>query len=418
MHYCIIGSHINALHAAELALAAGHQVRLFHKGDASTEIVDPTHGVFQVQKRELFETVYGPVVDLADPEKAFFWNDAIHHGRIKKRHVLSHQEFGVSLLQDLLICRLRTQFSQFTGDAKEERSMSNWLERRLGGISAKHLYEPYAQKRWGREMEELSNTLARRHFYSDADLDYCALGGTAQSTYQNLHQKVSQRCELITELPTAIQEIGPQQWKVSTATQVFDHEGPLLVCLAPQQIEALFEVSKSVKVDLEALQFQDLNLASLVVEGHHNIHDLHVFSERLPFFRICFPYGQKEVAHIHLARVDVDDAEIRRGLQELGLGNIIENQEIRRFHLANWTPIWTKGCLARHRRVTRYFEDKGVSFFGRQGLFMDLNLSEDVTYLHAFFNTDNQSSAELQRVWLHPNPRTNDFNVQLGRIYR
>ena len=136
--------------------------------------------------------------------------------------------------------------------------MANWLERRFGGIATKHLYEGYATQRWGLKINQLSNTLARHHFYTEDDGECCAIGGTAQSSYEGLFHKVQKDTVLVEELPTHIEQLGPMKWKINTEKMSYVHEGPLLLSLSPQKIREIFKVSKSVEVDLAVLQFKDL----------------------------------------------------------------------------------------------------------------------------------------------------------------
>ena len=418
MHYCIIGTQINSLHAALLAIEAGHEVSLYLDLDKDVTLDDPTHGIFRVRNREVIENLYGPLVDLGAPEQALFWDGQTHKSRLRKRSMLRSGSLGSQMLQDLQKARIRLKFSNFTGDAKEERSMANWLERRLGGVATKHIYEPYASQRWGTGLDMLSNTLARHHFFQQEAGDYCAIGGTYASALQGLLSKVKNKIQFHTSLPLKVDKIAKEQWSITTNTGIQSHNGPLLVCLAPQHLQKCFAVNKSVEVDLDALQFSHLQLASIRVEGHHNIHDLHVFDPELPFFRVCFPYGQKEQAYLHLKDGQLSDEEIASSFHKLGIGNLVGDMHIERITLKDHTPIWTIGCLARHRRLIRHFESESVFFFGRHGLFTELTLPEELDYLDSLFRRPDVDAAEHQRVFLYPKPRIEDYNVEIGMVYR
>ncbi|MEC8381792.1 MAG: hypothetical protein VXZ96_15790, partial [Myxococcota bacterium] len=83
MHYCIIGTQINSLHAALLAIEAGHEVSLYLDLDKDVTLNDPTHGIFRVRNREVIENLYGPLVDLGAPEQALFWDGQTHKSRLR-----------------------------------------------------------------------------------------------------------------------------------------------------------------------------------------------------------------------------------------------------------------------------------------------------------------------------------------------
>ena len=154
------------------------------------------------------------------------------------------------------------------------------------------------------------------------------------------------------------------------------------------------------------------------MEGHHNIHDLHIFDSSFPFYRVCFPYGQKEQAILHLNQGTHSDEALTLAFDRLGIGGVVSGKPIERVTINNWTPIWTTGCLARHRRLMRYFESESIVFFGRQGLFTELTLSEELDYLDAIFKRPDVDTAEHQRVLLNPSPRVEDYNVEIGMVYR
>ena len=328
-------------------------------------------------------------------------------------------ELGRTAFLELFSSRLALRLMNLTGDAKEERTMKDWLNRRIGEILSFHLYETYSKLRWGKGIHELSNTFARHHFYSQQDGDPVALGGTPESAYQRLSELVSKgesdwnRC-----IPEKIEKNADGSWRISFGDSCVVHDGPLLLSLPPEQINQIFSLSKSIQVDLSLLEMKDLNLASLTLEGHHGVHDIHVLSEDMPFFRICFPYGHKEKAYIHLCKPDVSDEVIINSVNSLDIGTVIQERGVERSTLKSWSPIWTPGSLARHRRVTRHFYEQGITVFGRQGCFIEMSLDEDIRYLNSIMTETAVNPSEHQRQILDPDPRTTDSHIRIGRIYR
>lgn len=419
MNYCIIGSQINALHATLLAASHNHKVTLFHHPDSSTHIIDPSHGIFNSAQKERLEMLYGPMVDVASPNQLSFWEGKLRPPFKSKRRLFMAGALGRTAFLELLSSRMALRFMDFTGDAKEERTMEDWLNRRLGGILSFHLYDAYSRSRWGKGISELSNTFARHHFYSSDEGDPIALGGTPESAYQRLSELVEKnQMDWHKCIPDKIEKNDDGSWRISFGESSVMHDGPLLLSLPPKQINRIFTLNKSIQVDLSLLEMKDLNLASLTLEGHHGVHDIHVLSEDIPFFRICFPYGHKERAYIHLCEPNVSDEAIINSVNSLGIGTVIQERGIDRNTLKAWSPIWTPGCLARHRRVTRYFYEQGVTFFGRQGCFIEMTLDEDIRYLNSIMTDTALDSAEHQRQVLDPDPRIADSYIKIGRIYR
>jgi hypothetical protein len=416
MNYCIIGLKHDALRAASLCSSYSKAVTLCHPILTDNLLDDPSHGIYPVKNRQILEQIYGPLVDVSAPKQLSMWDNQIYDVPIRKRTFIRNSKaLHRSIFKEQIRCLANQKFSSVTGDAQEERSMYDWLNRRVGGILTEHMYTPYAQSRWGMTVHELSNTLARKHFYPQSNSDYIAMGGTHISRQTRLYENL--KTELVThhtKYPTGLEMKKDGLWTIHFENSSIEHEGPLLLAVPFHTILDWLDLPTSIQTDIKHLKTKDLNILKLTLSPNTPAHDIHVFDSKSPYYRICFPYGEGETALVHLSQPDCNTHTVIKHFEKLNLGTLVEGQFPQSIVLKDWTPVWTKGCLARVRRIIRYLDGIGITMIGRHGAFSEQSIGDELYLLEKLLKNSNQ--AEQRRLNLDPDPRTNDAKVSIGFV--
>lgn len=416
MNYCIVGLKHDALRAASLCSSYSKAVTLCHPIILDTMFDDPSHGIYPVKNRPILEQIYGPLVDVSAPKQLSVWDQQMYDVPIRKRTFIRNSTaLYQSIFKEQIRCLAKLKFSSVTGDAQEERSMYDWLNRRVGGILTEHMYGPYAESRWGMTVHELSSTLARKHFYPQPSSDFIAMGGTHISRQTKLYENI--KTDFVThhsKYPTRLERKKDGEWTIHFKSTSIEHVGPLLLAVPFQTLIEWLELPKSIQTDIKHLKTKDLNILKISLSPNTSAHDIHIFDAESPYYRICFPYGEGETALVHLSHPGCDAHTVLKQFEQLNLGTLVEGQSPQSITLKDWTPVWTKGCLARVRRIIRYLDGIGITMIGRHGSFAEQSIGDELHLLEKLLTNSNQ--AEQRRVNLDPDPRTNDDKVSIGFV--
>ena len=298
-----------------------------------------------------------------------------------------------------LRARARGEMKKLVGGGNETRGYQDWVIQSLGDPVYRHIFAPYARKRFG-DPEKLSANVARYlHDGSSGDIRDEARVVRDLSTLEGVR---------VVNADGAVARIERDVVTTGGGERL---EGRVFVDLAPRRVLDWIPVSAraGMVADADALPSRDLVRVRLAARGTlPAVTD--VIDASVPFFRVMresgLPGGEGSaptaIAVMLLGMEEVPDHEIvarvTEGLARMGVVAELGGASVDRLRDAQ--PVWEGPHLARARRHVEALAGLGVTPIGRAGLHAPLDPCEEVAYLDGV--AGGMSVREAVRAWVEP----------------
>lgn len=416
--------------------AGGHRVRLFQAGDTPSGLTHPRlvvgTGRMRVAPpdRALTEEVLGALVEAPEADRAVLARGRMHRLPLSPAQVpaLFDRRVAAHAASEWTRARARNAMHRFVGGGQEERTYADWVERRMGGVAAHHLYRPYARRRWGLDPKELSVSVARL-FHGVADSGpHQVMGGGPQEALAHAEQVLRAAGG---EIRTGVRVRALRVDGERVGTVILDDgeeipvEGPLWVAEPYRRVVGWLRDAASTSLRFDAERQLTATLVEVALTGDTTrLHsEIHVLDAEAPFWRVVCPYGMEQTAIFHATALDGstlgDDAtlaeQFAQAARQLGLGHFsTEGSRVER--LADWQPVWTPLCHVRSARLLRAFRRLGIVAVGRKGTFSFIDPGQEIALAARYRDEDDPDQKEAHRVMIDPPIRIDDLDARITRF--
>jgi len=190
-HRVVIGTGPDGLRAAAVLAARGESVVLLQQGPGPSGLVRPDipegDGSLRVPdglERASMEAVLGPLREAPAPRLSVAVGSGVETLPLRPDRVgrLFPPARRRAAARAWLRARGRNALAELVGGGQEERTLRDWVVRRMGLPAYESLYADYARRRWGLDAGELGAGVARRyHSLPDARPRVVPAGSPADS---------------------------------------------------------------------------------------------------------------------------------------------------------------------------------------------------------------------------------------------
>ena len=427
----VIGTGPDGLRAAAALVGAGEQVLLLQQGSGASGLARPDlaegDGSSRLPAgvdRTAVEAVLGPLRDAPGPKLSIARNGIHHALPLRPDTVAALLPEGArrTAARAWLRARGRNALAELVGGGQEERTLRDWVVRRMGVPAFDSLYADYAARRWGADASSLGVSLARRHhFLPDGAGRVQAAGGPAASL-ASIAAQVAASGEIRSEV--SVEGFHVEDGRVCgvrladgeeiRADGVWVEDTPL------RAVNWLGDAAPAgLRVDAQRLPVRDrarVGLAGVALEAGEVVH---LLDEGVAAWRVVGQGGGAAVADCTLApgSVPAPDfaARVAGDVRAAGLGDAEPDGgaiELERGAVALW-EVTTPAIL---REVLGPLRGFGVVMVGARGAVAGLGPGEALALALRYAGATDPDQREAQRVLVQAPTRTDDLGARITRF--
>ncbi len=425
----VIGTGPDGLRAAAALSAHGESVLLLQQGEGSAGLSRPDlaehDGSIRIPagtNRSAFEKVLGPLRDVPSPRLSVARGGTTRCLPLRPDAVAGLLPDGVrrQAARAWIRARGRNALAELVGGGQEERTVRDWVVRRMGVPAYDTLYADYAARRWGAPGRRLGASLARRHhFIPDAAPRVLAAGGT-----EEVFAALAERIQADGEVRTGVAverfhvEGGRVRGVVLRGGETVESDGVWVEDTPARAVRWLGEAaSAGLVVDAGRLP-----AAGRARVGLHGVDVasgdvVHLLDEGLSGWRVT---GLGEGAAVVDCTLDAPPGPalaqtVAAEVREAGLGDARPDGgpvEWERHAVALW-EVTTPAVL---REVLGPLAAAGVVMVGARGAVADLGPGEALALALHHIATESVDLREAQRRFVQVPTRVEDLGARITRF--
>ena len=414
----IVGSGPDALHAAAVVVEAGVRVELLLRGTLDDAVLAAALA-WSVQRWRGLSTGVPTAVEgsglLSTAGLVSLPMGARDLARVLPPSVRA------PAVRRLARARARNAVAELVGGGQEERSYSDWVQRRFGRPLLDELFAPYARARWGRSPDALSASTARQHHGIPDDR---AVTEPTRDPGQRWRETLTAAGVVVRE-NVDVSAILVEDGRVSglrladdtvrgVGAGLWTTESPAVV--ARWLGEACPVEASGPAVGLEAHDAVRVHLPGASV--HKPQTTVHIALPDTPVWRLeqgVSVAGWVLSATLPLGASAAPSAEalVTSVAEKVSMDGTSGAQAVR---VLGWEPAWSPGCHARLRRVLDVWDGLGIVAIGRGGLYHSADPPVLQAHILALLQPDREPLWDLVRRFAEPPVRAEDLAVPITRF--
>ena len=428
----VIGSGPDGLRAAAAVAATGASVVFLQQGPGPSGLSRPDlpegDGSIRLAggiQRSALEAVVGPVREVAAPRLSIAMGGSVHSLPLRPDRVGSLLPGDARRIaaRAWLRARGRNALAELVGGGQEERTLRDWVVRRMGVPAYDELYADYAERRWGAPAATLGVSVARRHHFLPDDASRVQIAGGAVAALDSLADRVRQSGTLRTDV--VIEGFHVEEGRVRSVVlaggEQVDTSGGLWVEDVPNRaVEWLGDAgSPGLRVDASRLPARDRARVGLEAVSIDEGEVVHLLSPSGPAWRVI---GLGAGAAVADCTLDADgvvppdlQSEVVRQVAAAGMGSPrpdgggIEYER-------DAVPLWEITTPAVLREVLGPLRAVGVVLVGARGAVADLGPGEALALATRYAADGDPDQREAQRQLVQVPTRIDDLGARITRF--
>jgi hypothetical protein len=428
----VIGSGPDGLRAAAALADTGAQVVLLQQGPGASGLARPDlpedDGRLRLPEgtdRAAAAAVLGPLRDAPAPALSIARDGAVRSLPLRPDAVAELLPEGSrrTAARAWVRARGRNALAELVGGGQEERTMRDWVVRRMGRPAFDALYAGYAQRRWGAPADRLAVSLARVHHFLPDAAPRVEVGGAPAEAFDAMAARVAASGEVRTGV--SVQGFHVESGRVTAVVLAGGEriEAPDGVWVEDTPARAVGwlgdAASPGLVVDAGRLPAHDrvrVGLSGAAIDAGEVVH---LLDEGLQAWRIVGLGSGRAVADCTLADGAAPAADhaarVAAELRGAGVGDVRPDGgavEHERAAVALW-EITTPAVL---REVLGPLRAAGVVLLGARGAVAGLGPGEALALALRYAGVADPDQREAQRQLIQAPTRIDDLGARITRF--
>ena len=428
----VIGTGPDGLRAAAVLAARGESVVLLQQGSGPSGLARPDlpegDGSYRVPvgvEARAMEAVLGPVREVPAPRLHVAMAGEVEALPLRPDRVggLLPPSLRRPAARSWLRARGRNALAELVGGGQEERTVRDWVVRRMGAPAYESLYADYARRRFGLDAAQLGVGLARRHHAIPDDRPRVVPAGAAADALGLLADAVRRTGDI--REGVQVEGFHVEDGRVRAVRladgDAVDVENGVWVEDSPQRAVGWLgdAASPGLRVDsgrLPAFDRVRVALRGLSLEAGHVVH---LLATGGPAWRVVGCGGGLAVADCTLPDgAELEDGLARRVASQVTAAGVgaadpapggIEHERA-------GEPIWQITTPAVLREVLGPLREAGVVMVGARGAVAGLGPGEALGLALRYAEQTDPDQREAQRQLVQVPTRVDDLGARITRF--